>query len=257
MESHEKKPGSFFDNFQPKAAFILGLATGFGCFIMLYMFFNGVDLSAMGANKKAATNSNTNSAAAAVADSGEPTEVDLVPVSDADWVEGDRNAKVTIVEYSDLECPFCQRHHDTLKQVVENYKGQVNWVYRHYPLTSLHSKADTEAEASECAGELGGNDAFWAYIDRIFEITPTNNGLNLDELPNIAEYVGLDRAKFQECLDSGRHAEKVAQQTAEASLAGGQGTPYNVIVSGEEKIPVSGALPYEQFTSLIDSLLES
>ena len=99
-------------------------------------------------------------------------------VTDSDHLRGDPKAKVKVVEFSDLECPFCKRFHVTMQQVIEEYDGKVAWIYRHFPLDSLHSKARKEAEASECAAELGGNDGFWAYIDKLFEITPSNNGLD-------------------------------------------------------------------------------
>lgn len=100
------------------------------------------------------------------------------PVGEGEHLRGDPKATVKIVEFSDLECPFCKRFHLTMQQVMEEYSGKVAWVYRHFPLDSLHSKARKEAEATECAAELAGNDGFWAYIDKLFEITPSNNGLD-------------------------------------------------------------------------------
>ncbi len=99
------------------------------------------------------------------------------------------------------------------------------------------------------------NDAFWAYIDRLFEITPTNNGLAASQLPEIADYVGLDVSKFQECLDSGKYANKIQQQIQQAQAAGGRGTPHSIIISGDQKIPIQGAQPIESVKALIDSLL--
>lgn len=179
----------------------------------------------------------------------------MAPITPQDWVRGNRNAKVSVVEYSDTECPFCKRHHPTMQQIVEAYGGKVNWVYRHFPLTSLHPKAPKEAEATECAGEQGGNDAFWKYLDRLFAVTPANNGLDPAELPIIAEFIGLNKTKFETCLNSGKYAQKVQDQAQDAEAAGGTGTPYNVIVAGDQKIPVSGAVPLEQFKALIDPLL--
>jgi protein-disulfide isomerase len=116
----------------------------------------------------------------------------MTPVTAADHIRGNIGAKVTIVEYSDLECPFCKIFHATLKQIMsEHTDGSVAWVYRHYPLDSLHPRARKEAEASECAFAQGGNDKFWAYIDRVYEITTSNNTLDPLELPMIASYIGL------------------------------------------------------------------
>ena len=143
----------------------------------------------------------------------------LAPVTQDDHVKGDRDAKISIVEFSDTECPFCKRFHPTMQKVVEEYDGQVNWVYRHFPLTSIHPKSPKEAEATECAAELGGNDGFWSYVDRLFEITPSNNGLDLSKLPEIAEEVGLNKTEFEECLDSGKYAQKVQEHSQQAQAA--------------------------------------
>ena len=119
-------------------------------------------------------------------------EIAIKPVTASDHIRGSLDAPVKIVEFSDLECPFCARFHPTLQQIFDEYEGQVAWVYRHFPLDTLHAKARKEAEATECAAELGGNDGFWAYLDRLFEVTPSNDRLDLALLPQIAEDVGLD-----------------------------------------------------------------
>lgn len=180
----------------------------------------------------------------------------LEPVDAEDHVYGSRDATVSIIEFSDTECPFCARIHPTLKQVVDDSGGDVNWVYRHFPLDALHRKARREAEATECANELGGNDGFWAFTNRLFEITPSNDGLADEQLPEIAEFVGLDRAAFLTCLDSGKYADHIASDVAEAAAAGGSGTPYSVVLGPNgETFPVSGAQPASAFLVIIDSLL--
>lgn len=176
-----------------------------------------------------------------------------------DHIRGNPEAQVKIVEYSDLECPFCKRFHATMNQVIDEYgkSGKVAWVYRHFPLDALHSKARKEAEATECANELGGNTKFWAYINRLFEVTPSNNGLDLAELPNIAKFVGLDRAKFEQCLNSGKYAKHVADDLADATNSGGQGTPWSIVIAKNgKKFAVSGAQPYEAVKSVIDLALQ-
>ena len=105
---------------------------------------------------------------------GDTTSLDKMrAITKDDHVRGNPNAPVKIVEYSDTECPFCKRFHPTMNQIMGEYgkNGKVAWVYRHFPIDSLHPiKARKEAEATECANELGGNDKFWAYLDRIYEI---------------------------------------------------------------------------------------
>jgi protein-disulfide isomerase len=174
-----------------------------------------------------------------------------VPVGNSDHIRGNVNAPITIVEYSDLECPFCKRFHETMKQALAEYGDKVRWVYKHFPLDQIHPKADKEAEATECAGEQGGNDAFWAYVDRIFEVTPSNNGLSLALLPGIAQDLGLDKRKFESCLASGKYAEFVEGQFQEGTRLGVNGTPGS-FVNGE---PVRGAVPFEALKGIIDAQL--
>ncbi len=182
--------------------------------------------------------------------------IQLAAITNQDHIRGDNDAPITIVEFSDIECPFCKRFHPTMQQILATYPGKVKWVYKHFPLESLHRNARKEAEATECAAKLGGNDGFWAYLDEIFERTPSNDGLAESELPDIAQAIGLDRSAFTNCLDSGEMSPVVTQHSKEAVAAGGQGTPYSVVISPSgETIPLSGALPISQIQDLIDSLL--
>ncbi|MDO8564693.1 MAG: thioredoxin domain-containing protein [bacterium] len=177
------------------------------------------------------------------AEAGQSTSLLAIrPVNEAtDHIRGNPNAEVAIVEYSDTECPFCKRFHTTLKQLVNEYgkSGQVAWVYRHFPLITLHSKAPKEAEALECSAELGGNTAFWNYTDSVFTLTPSNDQLDLALLPQIAEDIGLRRADFETCLSSGRYAARVDSETKEAIALGASGTPYNVLITKETIKPES------------------
>lgn len=182
-------------------------------------------------------------------------EVD--PISDKDHIRGDKNAKIALIEYSDLECPFCKSFHPTAQQVVDEYDGQVMWVYRHFPLDQLHPKAAKEAEAAECASELAGNEGFWAYVDKVFEVTPSNNGLDLDELPAIATEVGINQSAFETCLDSGIQAQRVQDDYQSGIKAGVSGTPGNILLNIEtgETIVMPGAIPFGQVKEAIDSML--
>jgi len=193
-------------------------------------------------------------------DSNNPPQ--LRAIAKDEHILGNPKAKIVIVEYSDLECPFCQRFHDVMHQVVENNNGDVAWVYRHYPLYQgsegrppLHPKALKEAEATECAWEQGGNDAFWRYADKIFEITPSNNGLELTELPNIAADIGLDVATFNDCLASGKFKEKIDEDIADGTRGGVQGTPSSFILKNGKLVDtIPGALPYEAVIQKLDAL---
>ena len=180
----------------------------------------------------------------------------LRPVSKSrDHIRGNPDAPVTLIEFSDFECPFCKSFHATVKKVVEESNGQVRWVYRHFPLDQIHPvKARKEAAASECAAELGGNDAFWKFADRFFAVTPSNNKTDIDTvLPRIAREIGLDGAAFASCLASGRHDRRVEEDLQNANATGGRGTPWSLVVSKSGRIyPLSGAQPYASVKELVE-----
>lgn len=181
------------------------------------------------------------------------------PVTSDDHILGNPNADIVIVEYSDTECPYCKEFHKTLNQLVAEYgpSGKVAWVYRHFPIDGLHPKARKEAEATECAREIGGNNKFWEYTNAIYDRTPSNNGLPVEELPKIASDIDLPLDTFNQCLQSGKFADKVEADYQEAVRTGGRGTPHSILVikSTGEKIPVEGALPYTNLKQAIDSIL--
>lgn len=184
------------------------------------------------------------------------------PVTTEDHALGNPSAPVTLIEFSDFECPFCKRFHPTVEQVIDEYgkSGKVLVVYRHFPLDELHSKARKEAQAAECANEIGGNDAFWAYANKIFEITPSNDRLDLAHLPEIAQEIGLDRSKFEACLAGdmrgGKYADHIESNYQDAIASGGKGTPYSVLITAKGQIfPINGAQPYEAVKAIIDVAL--
>lgn len=165
-------------------------------------------------------------------------EISIAPITPEDHIKGPFGAPVTIVEYSDTECPFCKNFHGVLNEVLDIYPlGQVAWVYRHFPLSSIHPNAPREAHATECAAELAGNQGFWNFIDELYEVTPSNNGLDLAILPDIAESVGLDRDAFVKCEEEQNHRDKVEGMFNDARQSGGTGTPYNVFVLQQAMSP--------------------
>lgn len=182
----------------------------------------------------------------------------LIPaVTAQDHIRGNINAKVVLIEYSDLECPFCKRFDPTMKQIIKEYGDKIAWVYRHYPLP-FHQNAQKEAEASECAAELGGNDTFWEYIDAILERTTSNGtGFELAKLVPLAEELGIDKTKFKTCLDSGTYAQKIKGGIDSAAKGGVNGTPATIIIpaTGKRDI-ISGALPFEQIKQQLDQILK-
>lgn len=206
--------------------------------------------------KQAAPSGNQGAETEATPDT--PSLDKMSPLSETDHIVGSLDAPVKIVEYSDLECPFCKRFHGVMQEVVSVYGNKVAWIYRHLPIDELHPKARKEAEASECAAELGGNEKFWAYVNRLTEITPGNNGLDPAELPNIAETVGLDRGAFTTCLSSGRMAGKVNKQVEEgnAIMNGRPGTPFSILMTPNgDLFPINGAYPIDAVKAFVDQAL--
>lgn len=167
-----------------------------------------------------------------------------VSVAGADPFLGGKEAKLTITVYSDFQCPFCSRVVPTVHQIAEAYGEQVKIVFRNYPL-SFHQFAQKAAEASECANVQG---KFWEMHDSLFA---HNTALTNDNLKMYAGQIGLDQEKFDSCLDNGDMKAEVQKDFEAGVAAGVQGTPA-FIINGEL---ISGALPFEDFKTVIDKQL--
>jgi len=179
-------------------------------------------------------------------------------VSERDHLLGNPKAQVVLVEFADTECPFSKRFQETMRQIMREYgkDGRVAWVYRHFPNDSIHSKARIEAAAAECAQEVGGGYKFWEYVNRVFEITPSNNDLDLSLLPKIGQEIGLSSTYFQHCLESKKYDKRIQNDQDEAIRIGGEGTPYTILLSPRGKqTPIVGALSYEEVKAFIDAAL--
>lgn len=197
-------------------------------------------------SKTANVNTNTAPAAPTAEVPTEPTAdvTKLSAVTNQDHIKGNKNAQVTLIVFSDFQCPYCKRHEPTMDQVLREYGDKVRVVFRHFPL-SLHPYAQKAAEASECAGE---QDKFWEMHDKMFG---NQSALTIDDLKKYAKELKLNESKFNDCLDSSKYAAKVNQQAAEAQAAGITGTP-GTFVNSEL---VKGAYPFETFKQLIDRAL--
>lgn len=175
----------------------------------------------------------------------------VAAVTDADHIRGPKDAKVVIVEYSDIDCPFCKQVHPILQKLQGDYQGQVSWVYRHFPLSAIHPTAEHKAQASECVAELAGNDGFWKFIDSLFSEAAATDG----QLATIAAKSGANKAAFQQCLDSGRYKDKVAGQLQNGTKSGVAGTPHTILIANGNYKAIRGALPEQSFKAEIDALL--
>lgn len=174
-----------------------------------------------------------------------------------DHVFGNPDAAVTLLEYSDFECPYCKRFHPTVVELMQRNGDNLRWVYRHFPLDFHNPGAQKQAEATECVAELHGNDAFWTYSDLIYRRTESGGqGFPLEALRPLAEEIGMDGDAFDECLDSGRMADLVRQDHENGLRSGVSGTPSGFLVNraGEVRF-FSGVLPLEELQSLVDELL--
>ena len=167
-------------------------------------------------------------------------------VAESDHIRGNPAAPITIIEFSDFQCPFCLKFHPTMKQILENYPDQVRWVYRHFPLDSIHSEARPSAEASECAAEQG---KFWEFTDGLFD---NQSELGPTLYKELARNLGLDLVQFDDCVFSRRYKDRVEADLQEGIKAGVKGTPGSFI-NGEE---IPGAVPYEYLKAAVEKALE-
>jgi protein-disulfide isomerase len=160
--------------------------------------------------------------------------------------KGPKDAKVTIVEFSDFECPYCTRAEETVKQVMQKYEGKVRVVYRDFPLP-FHANAVKAAEAARCAGDQG---KYWEMHEKLFA---NQKALDVASLKGYAKELGVDQAKFDACLDAGEKAKLVEADKKAGEDAGVTGTPA-FFVNG---VPLSGAQPLEAFEQVIEAELKN
>lgn len=180
------------------------------------------------------------------------------PVDATDKIRGSINAPIKLVVYTDLECPACKYYHTQLKSIEAKYvaAGPVAIIYRDFPLDQLHPQVRTEFLAAECVNETGGLDKYWQFIDTIFEITKSNNGLELAKLGETAKALNIDTKTFETCMTSKKYADKIQRSVDEAMKLGAPGTPTSVLVDGKGNlIPITVALPAETLSAVFDILL--
>ncbi len=175
----------------------------------------------------------------------EPPELPRIEVEAKGPSRGPEKAPVTIVEFSDFQCPFCGREVPVIERIMKEYDGKVRLVFRHYPL-DFHPFAEKAAEAAVCAAEQG---KFWELHNKMFE---NQNKLAVDDLKGYAKSVGVDAAKFDKCLESGEKKPMVDDDQKAGTAAGVNGTPA-FFING---IFINGAQPYEQIKQAVDRELK-
>jgi protein-disulfide isomerase len=181
---------------------------------------------------------------------------------DDDPVRGDPDAPITIIEFSDFQCPFCSRFQtQTLPTILEEYvdTGKVKFVYRDFPIQTSHPNAMPAAVASECAHE---QNKYWEYHDALFERQQTWNNLKLsdsiDTFKKMAKELGMNEDQFNSCLDSGKYIDEINNDLKDGTNYGITGTPGFFV--GNEKngfVKLIGAQPIEAFKKIIDSQLNT
>ena len=189
----------------------------------------------------------------AAGNQGGTATISIRQPSAQDHIVGSPDAPVVIVEYSDFECPYCSLIYPSIKTIVQNSGGKVAWVYRNFPLDSIHPQARPAAEAAECIAAELGNDAFWKFSDADFgdqqDIGPafyTKEALAL----------GVNPTTFANCVTQKTYDSRINTDEAEAEANGGQGTPFTIVVGKDgTKVPFSGALPEAQINAIVQGVL--
>jgi protein-disulfide isomerase len=173
-------------------------------------------------------------------------------VEEGKHIYGNLNARFTLVEFSDMECPYCKRFHGTPKQIIDASKGRVNWQWKHLPLSFHNPAAQQEALAAECVAEQKGNRGFWVFINDVFHHTQGNGG-GVASLAALVSGVGADVGIFRECLASGKYEEKIEADIQKATGYGINGTPATFIVdnrTGKSQL-LAGAQPAQAVMAII------
>lgn len=177
---------------------------------------------------------------------------------DGKHIYGDLQARFTLVEFSDLECSYCKRFHPTVKELVDQSNGQVNWEWRHMPLSFHDPVASVQAHAAECVGELADNRAFWVYLGDIFEHS-AGNGQGTNELLRLALDLGVDGEAFKSCMQEARYDQKIKDDIAMGVSLGFNGTPSSVLTDNHtgKTLPLNGAQPKSAILSAIRSMQDA
>lgn len=184
---------------------------------------------------------------------------------DDDPILGDKNAPVTLVEFSDYECPFCKRHFDQVYPLLKkDYidSGKVKLVFRDYPLPFHDPMATFEANAANCAKEQGGDSAYFKFHDAIFTKTISNgNGLTKDQVYQMASDAGLNQGNLKACADAGKWSDEIKKDITDGAAAGVSGTPSFIVGKSDGSGTINGqiivgAQPYTAFQAAIDPLLK-
>lgn len=172
-----------------------------------------------------------------------------------DHVQGDRNAPFQLIVYSDFSCPYCKSFFSTtLPRLQAQYGSQIVIVFRHLPLIAIHPRAFREAEASECAADIAGEDAFWEFEQQMYAHPDFENGLSDSQLTSLVSNIGIDATRFAACMASGAVGERIRKDMTEAAVAGLNYTPTTVLKSAHRALVVKGAY-HPRYVTAIDYIM--
>ena len=187
---------------------------------------------------------------------GNPTL--MRPVHPNEHIVGNPEARIKIVEYADLDSAYAKEFQSTLSQIMLEYgsTGNVAWVFRHFPLVNQNIYAARHAEASECVASLGGNAAFWKFLDMVNATAPSDTQLSPEDYDTLVRQLGISEESFNACVASGEFASEVEEDFADALAAGAIASPYSIVlIEGKNPIPINGSVPYATVKRIIDTSL--
>lgn len=182
------------------------------------------------------------------------------PVSQEDHIIGNPEATVVIIEYADIDSEYAKSFHDAMGTLMSEYgpTGKVAWVYRHFPLVDKNINSMKHAEASECAAALGGERAFWGFIDAVHASAPEGASFDPSGYALIAKGLGLAESDFIACTSKRSYKAKVNEDFGNALESGATASPYSIIVvDGKKPASITGHVPYEGLKQIVDEALRS
>lgn len=181
-----------------------------------------------------------------------------VTITSGGHIYGSESARFSLIEFSDLECPYCKKYHSTPKSVVDASNGLVNWKWHHLPLPFHNPVAAIEAHAAECVASQAGNRAFWVFLNEVFNETK-GNGQGAGDLVTIAQNMGVDEVKFSQCLSSGKFRDKISADLAEANRLGFNSSPITIVLDNQTgaQTVLRGLQSPDSLVSMIQSLKNS
>lgn len=260
MPNLPQPKASMFEGASPKLTFTMGILVGVAAVSLLGFILAGSYVLTGGSFGKLATANNPTTPPAVQNPSQPatpPSKVNIA-IKPTDYVRGNQNAPVTVIEYSDLECPFCKRFHPSMQQLMSEFKDKIKWVYRHYPLDNtcntamaqqLHPTACQAAYAAECVGKLAGANKYWEFVDGLLgnQAAPDKAAVIA-----VAKGLGVSESKLTSCMGSKEITDKVQVDLREGNSFGVNGTP-TTFINGT---PVEGAVPFEQLKAAVEAALQ-